>query len=446
MTITRAQVESCLTSTNVKAALRLIRRGESWNDKAAPGSAHDDGAYAVRYGGWANGRFLPAQTFLDFSDHPRVYEPLPDGRKSSAAGAYQFTATTFDGLIRKYPGVLTGTFRPHDQDCAAVLLMWDVGALDEVIDGNIAAFLPKLATQWASLPNSPLDDGGSKMSLATAYEEFRHWGGDTAIVIDTATTDDREDQPAPIEDRSRQARPEDIQRLHDIAAEAPQEEGKMAPLVFLVPLLQSLISGFVDPLVRSKANTFLTKQGVDEAAKTQIVNNLMGIVSEAAGTLTGTPMGAAPPVVSPVADPVVAVGLVKSNAAALAQVEAQVSSYLDQLAPIVEQLDRLEQGAWKASEESVRLAAERARGEPDGGQDRLLTWAILIIAGAVLLALAVSLGVLIYYDRPYGEILALFAAGVGSVWAKFGTRYDYRYGSSRSSQAKDFAINQLSKR
>lgn len=468
MTITRAQVESCLTSTNVKAAIRLIRRGESWNDKAAPGSEYDERAYRVRYGGYdrETKRFLPPKYFDSFDDHPRVYEPTPTDI-SSAAGMAQFTATRFDDLRARYPGVLTGKFTPHEQECAVVLSMYDRGALDLVIDGNIAAFLPLLAKEWASLPNSPLDDGGRKMSLSDAYEEFRYWGGATAIVLDTATTDDRADQPAPIEDRSRQARPEDVERIlsetQAFAATEPQREQPMAaPLLFLVPLLQSLISGFVDPLVRSKANNFLTKQGVDDASKQQIVGNLMNIVTNAASALTGVdgsagvaaPLGVggtglgtvAPAATPPSSDPVVAVGAVKANAVALAQVEQQFADYMDQIAPIIDQIDRMQKGEWAASEESMRLASERAQGEPDGGQDRLLTWAILIIAGTTLLALGIALGVLIYADRPYGEVLALFAAGVGSVWAKFGTRYDYRYGSSRSSQAKDAAISQLSRR
>jgi muramidase (phage lysozyme) len=48
------------------------------------------GKYNVRYGG-AGG----AKTF-EGSEHPRVFESRPDGRKSSAAGRYQFTASTWD--------------------------------------------------------------------------------------------------------------------------------------------------------------------------------------------------------------------------------------------------------------------------------------------------------------------------------------------------------------
>lgn len=70
--------------------------------------------YNVRYGGEAG-----PQTFDSFEDHPRVFVRRPDGRLSSAAGRYQFTATTWD-MVAAQLGLTS--FSPENQDRAAIHL------------------------------------------------------------------------------------------------------------------------------------------------------------------------------------------------------------------------------------------------------------------------------------------------------------------------------------
>lgn len=55
---------------------------------------------APESGGRFNVRYTPkgGVTFDDFSKHPRIFERRKDGRLSSAAGAYQITATTYDRM------------------------------------------------------------------------------------------------------------------------------------------------------------------------------------------------------------------------------------------------------------------------------------------------------------------------------------------------------------
>lgn len=82
------------------------------NTTAKPESGGD---YTVRYNGHGN---APAH-FEDFSDHPRVFVRRPDGRVSSAAGRYQFTATEWD----RVSGILgLEDFSPLNQDRAALYL------------------------------------------------------------------------------------------------------------------------------------------------------------------------------------------------------------------------------------------------------------------------------------------------------------------------------------
>lgn len=427
-----------LTSGNVRALLRVIREGES---------SQNETAYRLRY----HPTIYPC--YFDGDVHPRIKEPLKDGsgRFSTAAGAYQFTASTWDDVNAQYG--LADDMSPYSQDCHAIALIHMVGALDLIIDGLWQRAVVLCSQRWASLPGSTLEDGGTKMSWDRVRRVYEQYGG---FGPSPATSDSAprgpygdEQEPAPIEDRS-----------INLNEEA---QTNMGPALF-IPLLTSLAEVF-SPLLRSKLTQALDKQVKDPAMSQQMATQIMDIVKQAASQSglvpqstpapTPTPAAAAPPPEAPLVyvpgvrndiDPVVAVGLVKSSPLLAQQVEQSLIQYLEQLAPVFDRVEKLEQMAWKASEDSMNAASARAVSEQDGGQDKLLTWAILIIAGTVLLALAISLGLLIYYDRPYGEILALFAAGVGSVWAKFGTRYDYRYGSSRGSQAKDVVINQLTKR
>lgn len=82
---------------------------------AGPESA---GRYNVRFNGTPEGA-----TFDDYSRHPNVLERIPEGmgftqpgRRSSAAGAYQFTGSTWETLPEE---IRRGGFSPENQDRAA---------------------------------------------------------------------------------------------------------------------------------------------------------------------------------------------------------------------------------------------------------------------------------------------------------------------------------------
>jgi muramidase (phage lysozyme) len=148
---------AALQDPNVQAFLRMLRHGE--------GTAGDDG-YRVQFGGGL---------FDSFADHPRT----PITRKlggtpitSTAAGAYQFLARTWDGLVQQYG---FADFSPMNQDLGAVALILGRKALDDVIAGRFEDAVRKCNREWASLPGSPY--GQPVVTMARARQEYEAYGG-----------------------------------------------------------------------------------------------------------------------------------------------------------------------------------------------------------------------------------------------------------------------------
>lgn len=117
----------------VRAFLALIRYGESSNA---------DRAYTTLYGGGQ---------FADLSQHPQRYFTLADGRRTSAAGAYQITYTTWKDLVAQYGFT---DFSPATQDFAAVALIKRRGALADVLAGRFDRAIVKCRNEWTSLPGA----------------------------------------------------------------------------------------------------------------------------------------------------------------------------------------------------------------------------------------------------------------------------------------------------
>lgn len=129
-----------------------------------------------------------AHQVQDYARHPAEYFTDASGRKvrewagesianlgpqyagmvSTAAGRYQIINPTWQGCKR---ALSLPDFSPDMQDAAALYLVQESGALDDVIAGRFDQAVAKCAKQWASLPgaNAP----GQKMrkldTLRTAY-------------------------------------------------------------------------------------------------------------------------------------------------------------------------------------------------------------------------------------------------------------------------------------
>lgn len=156
---------------NIGAFLQVIRFAE--------GTAGPNG-YITMFGG---------RLFSGFADHPRVANRFTDklGRLlwTSAAGAYQFMAVspiptggftrvnTWD-RVKAELGLID--FSPFSQDRAALFLIKEEGALDDVREGRFAVAVDKVRNVWASLPGAGYNQ--PEKSLASLQARFVASGGE----------------------------------------------------------------------------------------------------------------------------------------------------------------------------------------------------------------------------------------------------------------------------
>lgn len=151
--LSRHTLREALLDGNVRAFLDVIR--------ACEGTSDPDG-YRRHFGG---------RLFTGYADHPRV-AITAGGYTSTAAGAYQFLARTWDGLVQQYG---FPDFSPASQDEAAVALIIGRGALAAVRAGRLDEAIAACNREWASLPGSQY--GQPTRTLAQATRTYLAAGG-----------------------------------------------------------------------------------------------------------------------------------------------------------------------------------------------------------------------------------------------------------------------------
>lgn len=177
---------------------------------AGPESA---GRYNVIYGG---------SKFSDFSDHPRRYMTIQSGpnagKKSSAAGRYQFLASTWDSMAKKLG--LTD-FSPESQDLAALeyaresYYLATGESLDDALmrgdEASLARVGQVLSKKWTSLP------GGIEQQIGTS-KFVRSYRSNLAAQGDTQAQAENREREARLQrdreefERTMDERNRDIQR------------------------------------------------------------------------------------------------------------------------------------------------------------------------------------------------------------------------------------------
>lgn len=156
---------------NVRALLEAIARAEGTAQRADP--------YRVCFG--------YAHQIQSFADHPAITgewdgEKLPDnqckaagfspGCVSTAAGKYQITRTTWRKLKARLD---LANFSPASQDAAAVELLRETGALDQIQAGRFDQAVSAARRIWASLPGSGYEQ--PERSLAWLRDQYTEAGG-----------------------------------------------------------------------------------------------------------------------------------------------------------------------------------------------------------------------------------------------------------------------------
>ena len=191
----------------------------------------------------------------------------------------------------------------------------------------------------------------------------------------------------------------------------------------LIGSLANVLIGTLAPLVREKIGRELGRHTSPEVAD-QMATTIIGAAQAATGRT----------------DPVEATAAAKASPAAITQIERAATLKLDELAPLLDKLTEIERGGWTAEEESRAAAAARVN-----TQDVFLTRAIVFLVVGTLVVCAVLIGILAWLkmDSALTAVLALFTMGTGIIFGKFGTRYDFGYGSSRGSDTKQVLIDSV---
>lgn len=211
--MTRDDLLAISRETNVAAFLRAIRVGEGTSD---------DAGYR---------RIVGGEIAASLADHPRRMVWLPRYKvNSSAAGAYQFLARTWDGLVKQYG---FPDFSEKWQDAGAVGLIIGRKALPFVRSGDIRGAIALCNKEWASLPGSPY--GQRTEGMDRVLLEYRKWGG--ALTAGEPATQ----QPAPIEH-------------HDFPPETQSEPapigeamnyGESKPMIPILPLITAVLPSII---------------------------------------------------------------------------------------------------------------------------------------------------------------------------------------------------------
>ena len=377
------ELRIALANPNVRAFLHVIRAGET-------GQGTD--AYRTMFGGGL---------FDSFADHPR--RVITRGAlSSSAAGAYQFLERTWDGLVKQYG---FADFSPTNQDLAAVALIAGRRALPDVIAGRLQAAIAGCCREWASLPGSPY--GQPTRTFEQARATYLEYGG----VLHAATA-----APAPAPAPA------------PAAPTPPTGDSPMFPIPVLISLASSLIDAFT-PLAKEKITKEMERHDATPEAAAQVANSVI----DAAKAVTGQD------------DPLAAIVAARASPQMLVSVESNALDALSALAPVLDKIAALDRETWAAEESSRDAATARAAGD-EHDQDPFLTKSIVVLTAGLLIGVGAMIGILAYLKVDTGTMVGLFATMAGGVATKFSSRYDHRYGSSRSSGAKDIVLGQIAKR
>lgn len=104
----------------------------------------------------------------NFADHPRRRVKLSSSLVSSAAGAFQFLESTWDRIKVK---LSLPDFNTNSQNLAAIQLIKERGAYDDVMTGQWESAITKCSYDWASFPPSRYGQPTKTLQQCLTYIE-----------------------------------------------------------------------------------------------------------------------------------------------------------------------------------------------------------------------------------------------------------------------------------
>jgi len=351
-------------------------------------SSQDDSAYREINGGG----------FFDAPPWRHPYEGIPTTRGGKAAGAYQFLGTTWARLQQQFG---FADFSPINQDLGAVALIAQRQALSAVMAGGVAKAIELLKDEWVSLP---------AMGATLAEHVFTEYGGTVGAQSAPATPDAPTQQP-------------------------PTQSAPAAPMGSPMPLLLALLPAVLN-LFAPRAQAALQKV---TGASPDVVGQFAQTVIDKVQEVTGKP------------DPVQAVAAITADPKPehVEAVQETAMDHLDKLLPVLDKLAEADRATWDAEESSRDDAAKRGQADAFDLAPMLAAAAIALVFFC-LLALLTIMGIQAWKledHEPTTAMYSLLGPLLGVVFTgAFAAVYAYRFGSSRSSSAKDVILGQLAKK
>ncbi len=140
--------------------------------------------------------------FDDYSKHPNKVGLVTGDGPSTAAGKYQIVNSTWEPIAKKLG---LKDFSPESQDKAAIELLREKGALDDILRGDFHTAAKKLGGTWQSMPTGTSGNQGKRSWPYFDSQMERQLEKRKAIVDDDSESDrrpqmDSEKKPAAIAD------------------------------------------------------------------------------------------------------------------------------------------------------------------------------------------------------------------------------------------------------
>jgi muramidase (phage lysozyme) len=391
------ELRKALANSNVTAFRMVLRFGES---RLTP-----DG-YRLRY--------HPSRItfFTGFAAHPRIFERTPAGRLSSAAGAYQFTWTTWRDevlpVLQRLYGFTGDNFSPEMQDAGCVILFSKTkNALPLIIAGRLEEAVAACRGRWTSLPGAA--ESQRRFTMAKAREIYTQYGGQFAAVA---------------------------AKGRSIEMETPM------PLPVILPIVAALVPEIIklfQPRIQAEVSR---STGADPEAAAQFMQVLL---DKLAGFKVTTEPEAIAAVGTVLAAPV------NEQSRKIAELETFTVSYLSTVEPYIDRIAQID-ADMIARTEASRIDA-RAFDTPDAWKlrwaqatftQKTLGWAVLVIAALIALMQAS----LIWIMNPavvggtqnlLGQLVVLEVALITGLVATFRDQNGFSYGGTSDGEARAVA-------